>query len=335
MCSFRLDSCLIIACYLVTYASSFSMDEMPSAPLLEACTTITATATDPAINWFCQGNGVRGCTNEHVICVPPTSTASKGLVIFLPGTYLQPADYSDIVAEFSYHGFHALGLFYPSAEGQNGCGVSRTSHPTDLNCTARERFKVLTGASNGGRTNVTQPDSIVNRAAKALAYLGAPWSTYLDSTKAVRWSDVIIAGHSNGADHAGFLAKNFNVSRALMFAGPNDNIGARLASNYFQPAPWVYGNWTSNVAGETATPPERLYGFGVCGYRTPLPPNPALTKTWQVFPNVTNIYDREPSPTNATHGTLKFVGIFNSVEEPNPNSDPDPDPDPPLTLTAT
>jgi hypothetical protein len=231
----------------------------PPAPTPPAaCTTITATATDPAMKWFCQGNGVRGCTNQHVVCAPPASTASKGLVIFLPGTYLQPKDYSEIVAEFSYHGFHALGLFYPSAEGQNGCGASRTSRPTDLNCTARERFKVLTGIPNGGRTNITQPDSIVNRAAKALAYLGPPWSHYLDSTKAVRWSDVIIAGHSNGADHAGFLSKNFNVSRALMFAGPNDNVGGRLPSGYFQAAPWVYSNWTSK-----ATPSERLYGFGV------------------------------------------------------------------------
>jgi hypothetical protein len=191
-----------------------SQTPAPTPAPTRSCTTITATATDPDMKWFCQGNGVSGCTNEHIVCSPPASTASKGLVIFLPGTYLQPKDYSDIVAEFSYHGFHALGLFYPSAEGQNGCGASRTGHPTDLNCTARERFKVLTGASNGGRTNITQPDSIVNRAAKALAYLGAPWSTYLDSTqKAVRWSDVIIAGHSNGADHAGFLSKNFNVSR--------------------------------------------------------------------------------------------------------------------------
>ena len=45
----------------------------------------------------------------------------------------------------------------------------------------------------------------------------------------------------------------------------------------------------------------------------PAPPAP-VTTTWQVFPDVTNIYDREPSPTNATHGTLKFVGIFDSVD---------------------
>ena len=269
------------------------------APGAPNCTTIVATDTDPAMQWFCQGSGARGCTNRHVVCAPPpTSTtqsnitaavdnaASKGLVVFLPGTYLQPSDYSHIVAEFSHHGFHALGLFYPSAEGQNGCGASRASaHPTDLNCTATERFKVLTGADNGGHTNITAADSIVNRVAKALAFLGPPWSDYLDAeTKAVRWSDVIISGHSNGADHAGFLSKNFNVSRALMFAGPNDNVGARGLDLYYPPAPWVFRNWTSNVTGQTATPPGRLYGFGVCGYRGAMGQHPSDDECWHWHP---------------------------------------------------
>ena len=56
---------------------------------------------------------------------------------------------------------------------------------------------MLTGVNNGGRTNITAPDSITNRAAKALAYLGKPWSDYLDpTTQKVRWSDVIISGTS-------------------------------------------------------------------------------------------------------------------------------------------
>ena len=65
----------------------------------------------------------------------------------------------------------------------------------------------------------------MNRAAKALAFLGGPWATYVDArTHAVRWADVIIAGHSNGADHAGYVSKKFNVSWAVLFAGPNDAV---------------------------------------------------------------------------------------------------------------
>ena len=51
----------------------------------------------------------------------------------------------------------------------------------------------------------------------------------------------------------------------MLFAGPNDNVGPRGADSYYAPAPWLFRNWTSSVPGERATPPERLFGFGVCG----------------------------------------------------------------------
>ena len=50
--------------------------------------------------------------------------------------------------------------------------------------------------------------------------------------------------------------------------------------------------------------------------RAPLrpPAGCSFTQYWQVFPQFTNIYNREPSPTNVTHGTLKFIGLFDSAE---------------------
>ena len=143
-----------------------------------------------------------------------------------------------IVADFAGHGFHALSLFYPSTQGQVNCQASRVANPTDLNCTARERHRVLTGDSyspydgdgngngNVNHTNITRPDSIVNRVAKALLTLGPPWSSWLKRDLTPDWPNIIIAGHSNGADHAGFVAKTFNVSRALMIAGANDMVGS-------------------------------------------------------------------------------------------------------------
>jgi hypothetical protein len=208
---------------------------MADATPRPGCNFLTATSTDPAMRWHCQGWNVRHCYDAHIACKPKT-LPSKGLVVFLPGTYLQPQDYSEIISEFAYHGFHALGVHYPSAEGQNGCGASRRRGAVDLNCTARERLRVLTGRNVSTHTNITAPDSITNRAAKALAALGAPWSTFLTAAGDVRWSDVILAGHSNGADHAGFLSKTFAVRRALLLAGPNDWVGARRSDQYYTPA---------------------------------------------------------------------------------------------------
>ena len=120
------------------------------------------------------------CTDEHVVCTPAASErppsgaqqaqqqegsasgsgsaasaaqqatrapAQKQLVVFLPGTGLVPQDYSEVVADFAGHGFHAIGLMYPSTQGQVSCAMSRVPHPTDLNCTARERYRVLTGSN--------------------------------------------------------------------------------------------------------------------------------------------------------------------------------------------
>ena len=38
------------------------------------------------------------------------------------------------------------------------------------------------------------------------------------------------------------------------------------------------------------------------------------TTSWEVFAEFTNIYDRLPSPTNVTHGTIHFIGLFDSVD---------------------
>ena len=45
------------------------------------------------------------------------------------------------------------------------------------------------------------------------------------------------------------------------------------------------------------------------------PTNCTFTTHWEVFPGYTNIYNREPSPTNVTHGTLIYIGMFNSTDE--------------------
>jgi hypothetical protein len=214
-----------------------------SCPLPPRCIRLSATGTDPEMRWHCQDPNKRpstyrhytDCTDEHVVCTPPADSAARQqLVVFFPGTGLVPQDYSLIVNDFANsHGFHAIGLMYPSTQGQSGCEMSRVEHPTDLNCTARERLRVLTGTnisygSTETHTNITTPDSIVNRLAKALSKLGPPWSGWLlPQDGSPDWANIIVSGHSNGADHTGFAAKTFNVSRALMFAGANDMVGPK------------------------------------------------------------------------------------------------------------
>eukprot|EP01051_Picozoa_sp_SAG22_P000925 SAG22_NODE_30_length_28348_cov_12.488584_22_plen_109_part_00 len=39
-----------------------------------------------------------------------------------------------------------------------------------------------------------------------------------------------------------------------------------------------------------------------------------MTEAWEVFPGYTNIYNRMPPPTNVTHGTIHFIGLFDSAD---------------------
>jgi hypothetical protein len=47
---------------------------------------------------------------------------------------------------------------------------------------------------------------------------------------------------------------------------------------------------------------------------TALPGDCAVTSSWEVFPGFTNIYDRMPTPTNVTHGTIHFIGLFETAD---------------------
>lgn len=236
------------------------------------CSTLVATSTDATMRWFCQSPGLSprpwrredDCSNEHIYCPSATQDLQPQLVVFLPGTGLTPHGYSELLANFASHGFYTLGLFYPSTQGQVDCGASRQrTGSTDLNCTARQRLRVLTGQNYSfgaaeTHCNITHADSIANRIAKALMALGGVWrEAWLTGAGEPDWAKIIVAGHSNGADNAAFAAKTFALSRVLLFAGANDDVEAVPKGEYHIPAPWQ--SWVG------ATPPERYYGFGICG----------------------------------------------------------------------
>lgn len=105
------------------------------------------------------------------------------------------------------------------------------------------------------------------------------------------------------------------VKRVNIDHGPDTNWeGGQFAGDRFMNIGWSLGGPPMMV---DEYPHEQSFGY------TQLPRSVAdssdatgcmYSTTWEVFPGYTNIYDREPSPTNATHGTLKFVGIFDTAD---------------------
>ena len=68
-------------------------------------------------------------------------------MVFLPGTGLVPHGYSEIVADFASHGFHSLGLHYPSTQARR---VADDPRPAAAACTCESEDRSQTRARPPG-----------------------------------------------------------------------------------------------------------------------------------------------------------------------------------------
>jgi len=206
--------------------------------------------TDPNITQF---------NNYHYIYLNTNVLARPQLFVFLPGTGGVPSGYQDVLKTAANLGFPAIGLMYDDAETMN----SLCSHSTNANAYQEARLAVINGGTNsfndGGTMtsiSVSTANSITNRLVKLLLFLAASnpspnWTQYLSASAGLNWPQIIIAGHSQGAGHAGLIGKTQPVARSLMFADtdwwtPNGQLPG-------QPAIWI------TSPGVTA--PEYFFGF--------------------------------------------------------------------------
>lgn len=153
-------------------------------------------------------------------------------VIMIGGTGSRPSDYMNILLHAQAKGYRALGIDY---ENEVVSTVCRNS--VDQSCFDSFRAEINFGNPISNLVKVNERNSITYRILKLTQYLG--WK--------VDWEDVILIGHSQGAGHAAYLAKHFNVHKVIMLGGPQD---------YFTnhgPASWTLER------GETS--PTRFYSF--------------------------------------------------------------------------
>lgn len=185
----------------------------------------------------------------HFVINPDPRVAARGrLFVMLPGTGAIPSLTRDIVRIGAERGYHALGLTYPNDDAVEAlCGRS-----TDPDCAGRVRREVITGEDTSPLVNVNRDNSITARLAALLRFLNSNfpaegWAQFLEGG-APRWDLITVAGHSQGAGHAGFLAKLVVLDRAVMFSSPGDTGFA----------PGSAAQWASlpNI-----TPVARQFGF--------------------------------------------------------------------------
>lgn len=195
------------------------------------------------------GSAITGSASPHIAINPDPAVAARGrLFVMLPGTAAVPRTYQLIVQTGAPLGYHAIGLTYPNDEAvESLCGAS-----ADPDCAGDLRREIVTGENSSALANVDAANSIIGRLVALLRFLNTNfpnegWGQFLVGDQP-NWSLISVAGHSQGAGHAGFLAKLVSLERVAMFSGPGDT-GVQPGSS----ALWLS---LPNV-----TPASRQYGF--------------------------------------------------------------------------
>jgi pimeloyl-ACP methyl ester carboxylesterase len=195
--------------------------------------------TDPAITRF---------NDAHYIVFDSSRSRSAELLVFMTGTGGNPANVSDFLNVAAAQGYRVIALAYNDVPAV----VQVCAQNPDPACSAKVREKRIFGSDVTALIDDAPAESIVNRLVKLIKALdrthpSEAWGQYLTGSEP-NWERIIVAGHSQGAGMAAYIAQRKRVARAVLFSSPWDNYG-RLQSI----APWV-------DAGPGATPLDLWFG---------------------------------------------------------------------------
>jgi hypothetical protein len=184
----------------------------------------------------------------HDVVFDRSAPASADLLLFMVGSGANPASVSDFLAIAAEQGYRAVSLSYNDMPAI----VAICPQDPDPACSARFREKRIFGNDVSRRIDDTPAESIVNRLVKLLAALDRDhpsegWGGYLDGG-APRWDRIAVAGHSQGAGMAAFIAQKKRVARVVLLSSPWDFHGRNQ-----QLAPWI-------LDGPGATPADVWFG---------------------------------------------------------------------------
>jgi hypothetical protein len=212
----------------------------PEAGRVVRC--ITPSDTDPAIKNYDRLDFV--LFNEN-------ASPGANLLVFLAGTGGKPPGPIAFLQAAADAGYRVISLDYNDEPA-----VAVYCPPKPPACSGNfRRMRIYgDGISIAPSIDNTRAESIVNRLVKLLAYLDRQdpqqkWGNYLESG-APSWSRIALAGQSQGAGMAAYIAKRELVGRVILFSSPWDFV--QSSGNDRMLAPWI--------AAPGKTPPERWFG---------------------------------------------------------------------------
>lgn len=237
--------CLFFTAAFVAFSiSSFNVPFLAEKKAIASLPAFTEYSIAPKVT----DNTIDNWLANHYVAINKSRRARKKLFVFFPGSGAEPNNYHLIIQQAANNGYRAIGLQYPNTPTL----VELCAQSSDADCFEKVRLEILNGVDWSDKISVNYSNSLKNRLIKLLVYLHAQhpdegWLNYLNGN-AIKWSSVIVAGHSQGGAQAALIAKKHRVSRVAMFSAPGEHSGALRAY-----APWL--------SAPSATPNEKYYGF--------------------------------------------------------------------------
>ena len=177
--------------------------------------SVAPATTDPAIKQ------IRG---EHLVW---QQMRSKKLLLSLGGTGSAPQDFRQFDELAASLGYAVIALDYPDQVISTVCREHATADCFDL-----FRAEIVSGTPGSPWVSVDPANCIESRLKKLLNYLvkASPkeWSNFVIDGEP-NWSQITVAGHSQGAGNAAYFSKLHPFERAILFAGPQDTSSAGVA----------------------------------------------------------------------------------------------------------
>lgn len=174
--------------------------------------TISPQETDPRINQELK---------DHYVMFHSTAKSNGKLLVFFPAT--TPRHYQLIMDVGARLGYRVIGLEYPNINNP----LELCKESDDLECNEKVWLARLSGQPGiSPLVNMSPGNGVLERLAALLRFLDENhpdegWSRFY-SAHDINWNLVCLAGHSQGAGMAAFIAKRRRVDRVALFSGPRD-----------------------------------------------------------------------------------------------------------------
>lgn len=206
---------------------------------------------------FCSGRSAdTPCASHRVYKPAPGARVYPQLLLFLPGSGMEPRLHELVLQMGAYAGYRTIGLSYdtrydPGARDGSVC----VGKPDCAACYGPAREEIITGESMSPHLTIQKGDSVIRRLFQLLRKLNEEdmrdgrnddhWDSHLDSSNTVMpiaWRNIIVAGFSQGAGHAAYISQLYGARGLVMLDGGYDTCGKDRDGNdvladWYKPVP--------------------------------------------------------------------------------------------------